>query len=279
MPELPEVETTLRGITPALLNHTIADITVRNPALRIPVDDRINAALGRSICGLRRRAKYLLIDTAADRGPRDGFEGGLMVHLGMSGSLRICPADAPVRKHDHVDVVLDNDIVLRFNDPRRFGIFTWWDAPDHAHPLIRNLGPEPLGDDFSGAYLYRRSRGLRVAVKNFLMNAQVVVGVGNIYASEALHLAGIHPARAAGRISEKRYGSLVETTRDVLNKAIRQGGTTLRDFTAPDSQPGYFAQELQVYDRAGAPCYRCGAPIRKRVIGQRSSYYCLGCQI
>ncbi|MDX1554890.1 MAG: bifunctional DNA-formamidopyrimidine glycosylase/DNA-(apurinic or apyrimidinic site) lyase [Xanthomonadales bacterium] len=278
MPELPEVETTLRGIRPALLNRRIADITVRNPALRIPVGDRIKVARGRVINGLRRRAKYLLIDTPAPAGAKSGAEGGLMIHLGMSGSLRICAANAPTRKHDHVDLVLEGGTVLRFNDPRRFGIFTWWDAPAESHPLIRDLGPEPLGEAFTGTYLYRRSRGLRVSVKNFLMNARVVVGVGNIYASEALHLAGIHPVRAAGRIAEPRYVALAEATRSVLENAIRQGGTTLRDFTAPDSQPGYFAQELQVYDRAGAPCYRCGAPIRKRVIGQRSSYYCLGCQ-
>ncbi len=201
-----------------------------------------------------------------------------MIHLGMSGSLRICPAATPIRTHDHVELQLENGTCLRFNDPRRFGLFTWWDAPADAHPLIRDLGPEPLGQAFDGAYLHDRARGLRVAVKNFLMNARVVAGVGNIYASEALHLAGIHPARAAGRISQARYSRLAEATRQVLELAIRQGGTTLRDFTAPDSQPGYFAQDLQVYERAGAPCYRCGAPIRKRVIGQRSTYYCTSCQ-
>ncbi len=274
MPELPEVETTLRGISPALLNRHIADVIVRNPALRIPVDSRVNSALGRVVTGLRRRAKYLLIDTHKE----GASAGGLMIHLGMSGSLRVCPAGTPVRKHDHIDLGLDTGMLLRFNDPRRFGIFTWWDAPAEAHPLIRELGPEPLSQAFTGAYLHRRSRGLRVAVKNFLMNARVVVGVGNIYASEALHLAGIHPVRAAGRISEHRYEALAGAIRSVLEKAIRQGGTTLRDFTAPDSQPGYFARELQVYERYGEPCYRCGAPIRKRVIGQRSSYYCPNCQ-
>lgn len=277
MPELPEVETTVRGISPALLNQRIADIEVRNPALRIPVDDRIRNACGRKVVGLRRRAKYLLVETAgrAGTGPVDG---GLMIHLGMSGSLRVCTPDIPLRPHDHVEMVMENGARLRFNDPRRFGIFTWWDAPAEDHPLLRDLGPEPLGEDFSGAYLHARARKLRVAVKNFLMNGHVVVGVGNIYASEALYLAGIHPSRPAGRISQARYDLLVDATRKVLQKAIRQGGTTLRDFSAPDSQPGYFAQDLQVYDRAGEPCLRCGADIRKRVIGQRSTYFCITCQ-
>jgi formamidopyrimidine-DNA glycosylase len=274
MPELPEVETTLRGIEPALLNKEIADIRVRNPALRIPVDERVRKACGRTITLLRRRAKYLLIETPGGR--RD--DGGLMIHLGMSGSLRICPAGTPPSKHDHVDLVLANGVCLRFNDPRRFGLFTWWETPVEDHPLIRNLGPEPLEGDFSGAYLHGRSRKLRVAVKNYVMNANVVAGVGNIYASEALHLSGIHPNRAAGRISLDRYESLATSIRAVLQAAIRQGGTTLRDFTGPDSQPGYFAQDLLVYERAGKPCFACGSTIRKRVIGQRSTYYCANCQ-
>ena len=275
MPELPEVETTLRGIEPALLNQRIADIRVRNPALRIPVDSSIRHACGRIISGLYRRAKYLLIDIAGDTNQPDG---GLMIHLGMSGSLRICPVQSEPRKHDHVELLLENDVCLRFNDSRRFGIFTWWNAPADLHPLIRDLGPEPLGNKFDGAYLYEKSRGRRVAVKNFIMNSHIVVGVGNIYASEALFRAGIHPSRAAGRISLQRYETLALTIRDVLENAIRQGGTTLRDFTAPDSQPGYFALDLQVYERADNPCFMCGQLIRKRVIGQRSSYYCATCQ-
>jgi len=274
MPELPEVETTLRGITPALLNQKIVDILVRNPALRIPVGEEVRRANGRTITRLHRRAKYLLIDTPGG----NGDDGGLMIHLGMSGSLRICAADTSLSKHDHVDLLLENGICLRFNDPRRFGVFTWWEAPAQAHPLIRELGPEPLEPGFDGGHLYRRSRGLRVTVKNFIMNARVVAGVGNIYASEALYLAGIHPLRAAGRISLHRYETLADAIREVLEKSILQGGTTLRDFTAPDSQPGYFAQDLRVYERAGKPCFRCGSTVRKRVIGQRSSYYCAGCQ-
>jgi formamidopyrimidine-DNA glycosylase len=278
MPELPEVETTLRGIEPALLNQRIADIRVRNPALRIPVDSSIHNACGRIISGLRRRAKYLLIDTPGDADHASAPDGGLMIHLGMSGSLRICPLQSQPRLHDHVELLLDNEVCLRFNDPRRFGLFTWWDTPVDTHPLIRDLGPEPLGDDFGGAYLHGKSRGRRVAVKNFIMNSRIVVGVGNIYASEALYRAGIHPSRAAGRISSQRYEELSIAIRDVLEQAIRQGGTTLRDFAAPDSQPGYFAQDLQVYERAGYPCFMCGELIRKRVIGQRSSYYCAHCQ-
>ena len=276
MPELPEVETTLRGITPALLDRKIADIKVRNPALRIPVVRSIQHARGRSVVGLRRRAKYLLLDTPPLENGQP--EGGLMIHLGMSGSLRITdPATAP-RKHDHVELVMDSGACLRFNDPRRFGIFTWWDAPAEDHSLIAHLGPEPLGPDFSGQYLYTRSRGLRVAVKNFIMNSHVVVGVGNIYASEALHLAGIHPSRPAGRISLARYEVLDQVIREVLESAIRQGGTTLRDFTAPDAQPGYFAQDLRVYDRAGKACFKCGGEIRRKVLGQRATYFCVGCQ-
>ncbi|HKJ15740.1 MAG TPA: bifunctional DNA-formamidopyrimidine glycosylase/DNA-(apurinic or apyrimidinic site) lyase [Xanthomonadales bacterium] len=278
MPELPEVETTLRGIEPALRNQRIADIVVHNPALRIPVDDSIRNACGRVISGLHRRSKYLVIETPADRDDTDAPVGGLLIHLGMSGSLRICHPDSEPRLHDHVELVLESGTCLRFNDPRRFGLFTWWDAPIEEHRLIRNLGPEPLTDDFSANHLYKQSRGRSVAVKNFIMNGNIVVGVGNIYASEALFRAGIHPSRAAGRISLKRYQELTLSIRDVLEQAIRQGGTTLRDFSAPDSQPGYFAQDLQVYERADNPCFMCSKPIRRKVIGQRSTYYCAQCQ-
>lgn len=272
MPELPEVETTLRGIQPALQDQRIVDIQVHNPSLRVPVDDGICHASGREITRLRRRAKYILIDTPGQP------EGGIMIHLGMSGSLRLCEPGSARLKHDHVELLLASGTCLRFNDPRRFGIFTWWEPPVEAHPLIQNLGPEPLGEDFDGEYLYRASRGRKVAVKSFIMNGHVVVGVGNIYASEALYRAGIHPTRPAGRISAQRYDELALAIRDVLEHAIRQGGTTLRDFAAPDSQPGYFAIELQVYERAGEPCLGCGHEVQRRVIGQRSSYYCPRCQ-
>lgn len=270
MPELPEVETTLRGIEPSLRDRVISEIVVRNAALRWPVPDDVKRAQGQPVASCKRRAKYLLIET--------GCEGGLMIHLGMSGSLRICEAlDAP-RKHDHVDLVLDNGKCLRFNDPRRFGVFTWWESPAQQHPLLATLGPEPLGDSFSGAYLHARSRGRKGAVKNFIMDGKIVVGVGNIYASEALFMAGIHPARPAGRISRVRYDALCSAIRDVLARAIERGGTTLRDFLNSDGNPGYFAQELLTYDREDKPCFQCSAPIRRKVIGQRSSYYCPRCQ-
>ena len=270
MPELPEVETTLRGISPFLSGRTISTVRVRNAALRWPVTDEVNQACGQRVLGLRRRAKYLLISLET---------GGLMIHLGMSGSLRICGEDDEPRKHDHVDIVLTDGRCLRFNDPRRFGLFCWWEPPVNRHPLLRHLGPEPLQDDFSGIYLHQTAHGRRSAVKNFIMNGKIVVGVGNIYASESLFMAGIHPARAAGRISVQRYDGLVAAIRDVLSRAIRQGGTTLRDFTDSNGEPGYFAQELLVYDRAGKDCFQCGATIRKKVIGQRSSFYCPSCQI
>ena len=270
MPELPEVETTLRGIAPSLSGRTILEVQVRNSALRWPVTDEVQQACGQQVLGLHRRAKYLLITLET---------GGLIIHLGMSGSLHICNEEAEPRKHDHVDTVLDDGCCLRFNDPRRFGMFSWWNEPVNQHPLLRHLGPEPLQDNFSGAYLYQMARGGRRAVKNFIMDGKVVVGVGNIYASESLFMAGIHPARAAGRISAARYNALVSAIRDVLSRAIQQGGTTLRDFVGSDGQPGYFAQELLVYGREGERCFQCQTTIRKKVIGQRSSFYCPKCQV
>lgn len=270
MPELPEVETTLRGIQPSLQGRRITDVVVRNASLRWPVPTDVEKARGQQVGSCRRRAKYLLIET--------GESGGLMIHLGMSGSLRICDSNDAPRKHDHVDVILDNGKCLRFNDPRRFGMFDWWQPPVEAHPLLAGLGPEPLGDGFSGAYLHERSRGRKGAVKNFIMDGKIVVGVGNIYASEALFMSGIHPSRAAGRISLARYVALCDAIRDVLARAIRRGGTTLRDFLNSDGNPGYFAQELLAYDREGQACFQCGTPIRRKVIGQRSSYYCPRCQ-
>ena len=269
MPELPEVETTLRGIQPALLGGVIERVRVRNPALRWPVPDAVQRACGQKVLGLRRRAKYLLIELD---------NGGLMCHLGMSGSLRICTDGDPHKKHDHFDLVMESGECIRFHDPRRFGALLWWDPPFQEHQLLRALGPEPLTGEFSGEYLHRQSRGLRVAVKNFIMNGKVVVGVGNIYASEALFMAGIHPARAAGRIALPRYEALAAMIKDVLNRAIHRGGTTLRDFHSSSGEPGYFAQELLVYDREGLSCFQCKTAIRRKVIGQRSSYYCPRCQ-
>jgi formamidopyrimidine-DNA glycosylase len=271
MPELPEVETTLRGIAPSLTNRRITEIVIRNSALRWPVHQDVNKSVDRQVKACRRRAKYLLIEL-------DGAAGGLMIHLGMSGSLRVCAAEDEPRRHDHVDIVLDDGKCIRFNDPRRFGMFTWWDSPAEEHPLLRHLGPEPLTPGFSGDYLKKRSSGRKGAVKNFIMDGKIVVGVGNIYASEALFMAGIHPIRAAGRVSATRYEALASAICDVLERAIRSGGTTLQDFHDTEGNPGYFAQELLVYDREGKRCFRCDSTIRKKVIGQRSSYYCPACQ-
>jgi len=269
MPELPEVETTLRGIQPHLLHQRIKRIIVRDPRLRWPVPADVSKAEGQTLVSLDRRGKYLLLNLE---------QGGLIIHLGMSGSLRILQQPSDPEKHDHVDLELENGVCLRFNDPRRFGAFLWVDGEMASHELLRDLGPEPLSAEFTADYLYHRSRGRRVAIKNYIMNGHIVVGVGNIYASEALFMAGIHPQRAAGRVSRQRYKGLVAAIRDVLERAIKQGGTTLRDFVNANGAPGYFAQELLVYDRADSECFQCGAPIRQKVIGQRSSYYCPVCQ-
>lgn len=274
MPELPEVETTLRGISPYLQGQRIERLIVREPRLRLPVPPDLAPRLaGQTVRGLSRRAKYLLIET----------EGGtLILHLGMSGSLRVLPADSPPARHDHLDLVIAGGRCLRLRDPRRFGLLVWTSEPpalaQHRHPLLKDLGPEPLGDAFDGGYLYRESRRRRLAVKPFLMDGRVVVGVGNIYANEALFSAGILPVRSCQRIGSLRYQRLAEAVRGVLEAAIAQGGTSLRDFVQEDGNPGYFAQSLQVYGRAGEPCLRCGAPLRERRIGQRSSFYCPGCQ-
>ena len=270
MPELPEVETTRRGIRAALRGHAITGFLLREPRLRWPVD----AALVRSLPGQRvidvsRRAKYLLIE----------LEGGtLLAHLGMSGSLRVLPANAALLAHDHYDLVLDSGHCLRFNDPRRFGSLHWVQGDPGEHPLLAGLGPEPLEAGFDAEYLADRARGRRVAIKPFLMDQRIVVGVGNIYASEALFRAGIHPRRAAGRVSRDRLGRLVAGVQAVLGEAIRQGGTTLRDYVSVDGTPGYFRQELFVYERAGQPCRTCGNTGRQVVQGQRSTYFCPSCQ-
>jgi formamidopyrimidine-DNA glycosylase len=269
MPELPEVETTLRGIEPHLTDHKVERVTVRDARLRWPVPAEVCKAEGQRFIKLHRRGKYLLLEMQ---------QGGLIIHLGMSGSLRILKTPTPPEKHDHVDIEMTDGTCLRFNDPRRFGAFLWVDDDMKSHELLHSLGPEPLSADFTADYLYRLSRKRKVPVKNFIMNGHVVVGVGNIYASESLFMAGIHPQRAAGRVSMQRYEGLVLAIRDVLERAIRQGGTTLRDFVNSEGAPGYFAQNLLVYDRAGGDCFQCGAPIRQKVIGQRSSYYCSSCQ-
>jgi formamidopyrimidine-DNA glycosylase len=270
MPELPEVETSLRGIAPHLRGRRILRLVARERRLRWPVPESLDTAVaGQPVLDLRRRAKYLLIDLPA---------GTLILHLGMSGSLRVLPAATPPGPHDHIDLALDDGRCLRLRDPRRFGSLHWAPPPVEAHPLLAHLGPEPLSPGFDGAYLHRRSRGRRAAVKTFIMDSHVVVGVGNIYASEALHRAGIHPARPAGRIALPRYERLAASIKTVLAAAIAEGGTSLRDFVQEDGNPGYFARALRVYGRTGEPCPGCGEPVRTRRIGQRSSFYCPRCQ-
>jgi formamidopyrimidine-DNA glycosylase len=269
MPELPEVETTRRGLAPYVVGRRIARVEVREPRLRWPVATRLPGALANaSIGSLERRAKYLLFGTDA---------GTLLVHLGMSGSLRYLSEPLAPATHDHIDVHFDGGGALRFNDPRRFGSFMLTATPS-THPLLKDLGPEPLGDEFDADYLWRASRNRRVAIKQHLMNGRVVVGVGNIYASEALFRAGVHPRRIAGRIARARFEPLVTAVRDVLRDAIEEGGTTLRNFVGGDGKPGYFAGRLRVYDRDGSPCINCGTKIERRVLGQRATFYCPRCQ-
>lgn len=269
MPELPEVETTRRGLLPALTNRRIKNVQVRNIHLRWPVAADFAMRLqGETILDVQRRAKYLLIQL------RQGY---VIWHLGMSGSLRVLPAHVPPRMHDHVDVLLDDNHLLRFNDPRRFGCVIW-SADPYQHKLLKNLGPEPLSDVFNIDYLVNKAKGRSVSIKQFIMNANIVVGVGNIYASEALFHAGIRPRRAAGRIKREELVRLVKAIKKVLSSAIKQGGTTLRDYVNADGNPGYFRQKLFVYERAGEPCRKCKTPIVQITQGQRSTYYCSHCQ-
>jgi len=269
MPELPEVETTRRGLLPHCRGERIESLVLREARLRWPVPETLALTLpGQRILDVQRRGKYLLL--LCD-------QGTLLVHLGMSGSLRVLLQPQAAQLHDHIDLQLGNGRILRYNDPRRFGSWQWFASGSELSPLAR-LGPEPLSEDFDGALLHRLSRGRRVAVKPFLMDASVVVGVGNIYATEALFLAGIRPDRCASRIAAKRYEALAERVRQVLAAAIEQGGTTLRDFVGSDGRPGYFAQQLFAYGRAGLPCKQCGQTLREKRLGQRSSVYCIACQ-
>jgi formamidopyrimidine-DNA glycosylase len=269
MPELPEVETTRRGILPWVEGERVRAVEIRERRLRWPIPTRLAGRLvGRRVSEIRRRAKYLIFHVG---------DGCVLLHLGMSGSLRVIRDERPPQKHDHVDIVFEGGHRLRFRDPRRFGCLLWTRDPDR-HPLLAALGPEPMGPDFDGHWLWERSRGRKVAVKSLLMNAQVVVGVGNIYANEALFRAGIHPSRAAGRVSAARYERLAAEVRAVLDGAIEAGGTTLRDFARSDGEPGGYGTQLDVYGREGEACIGCGATIRRRVVGQRSTYWCPDCQ-
>lgn len=269
MPELPEVETTRRGVEPHCIGRKVERVIVRESRLRWPVPDHLVSTLpGQEIVAVQRRGKYLLFQIST---------GCLLVHLGMSGSLRVVEAATAPGRHDHIDLVLGDGVCLRYHDPRRFGCFVW-QARGEDHPLLTTLGPEPLSDDFDGLLLYRLSRRRKGPVKSFIMDGKVVVGVGNIYANEALFLSGVHPGRAAGRISLERYQRLAQCIKQVLTSAIEQGGTTLRDFVGGDGKPGYFAQQLYAYGRSGQPCKVCGALMQERRLGQRSSVYCVTCQ-
>ena len=269
MPELPEVETTRRGIEPHVLNKPIIQVLVRQASLRWPVSPELSQMLvGSRFSAVGRRAKYLLFESGTGR---------MMVHLGMSGSLRIATSDQPIRKHDHIDIVFEEGKILRYHDPRRFGSVFW--LPDESgHSLLENLGPEPLSDEFDGDYLFKASRGRKVAVKLLVMNAQVVVGVGNIYANEALFNAGIRPDRPAGGISRARYQRLAVEIKTILASAIESGGTTLRDFVREDGSPGYFKQRLAVYGRGGEPCHHCGKALTETRLGNRTTVFCRRCQ-
>ncbi len=270
MPELPEVETTRKGIEPYLKHRTVKSVTIRNPRLRWPIPKTlVKNLLGQKILSVKRRAKYLLIKTAA---------GTLILHLGMSGSLRISATGTAYRKHDHFALTLSNKKELRLHDPRRFGAVLWTSKDVGQHPLLASLGPEPLETDFNPDYLYRTNQNRKVSIKQHIMNSKIVVGVGNIYASEALFLAGIHPKRAARKISKVRIERLVAAIKSVLTDSIQQGGTTLRDFVRENGEPGYFSQHLNVYGKTGEPCPNCDKVIKQIVLGQRSTYYCPDCQ-
>lgn len=271
MPELPEVETICRGLAPLIVGLTVAEVVVREARLRVLIPTDLSASLeGRQVLAASRRAKYLLIHFNGDR--------SLLLHLGMSGTLLYLPDSLPFDRHDHVEIIFTSGSRLRFRDPRRFGAIVLCSGNPLAHPMLSTLGPEPLSDDFNTEYLYGRSRQRSVTVKSFLMEQRTVVGVGNIYASEALYAAGIAPWIAAGTISRRRYGRLVDAVRDVLQRAIAAGGTTLRDFHNASGKPGYFSQELAVYGRGGEKCRSCEEEIKKIQIGERSSFYCPNCQ-
>lgn len=269
MPELPEVEVTKQGVSPYLIDNTVTDLIVRNPSLRWPVPEIAKQIIGQTIRAVRRRAKYLLIDTDA---------GTTIVHLGMSGSLRILPVNSPIEKHDHIDLVLASGKILRYNDPRRFGAWLWSELPEQAHPLLSKLGPEPLEGSFNCAYLLDALSNKKKAIKLCLMDNHIVVGVGNIYANEALFAAGIHPQAEAGKVDAERITILVTEVKQILARAIKQGGTTLKDFTNADGKPGYFAQKLHVYGRGGDTCTHCGQLLSEIKLGQRATVFCSICQ-
>lgn len=269
MPELPEVEVSRLGISPHIEGQQISAVRVHDSRLRWPVPAQVHQVEGERLTAIRRRAKYLLLETGA---------GTLILHLGMSGALRVVPSATTLKKHDHIEIVFEHGVSLRLNDPRRFGALLYSETEVMNHSLLSKLGPEPLTEAFNPDYLWQRSRDRKQSVKTFLMDNQVVVGVGNIYANEALFKAGINPKRSAGKISKQRYEKLVPIVKQTLSEAIKQGGTTLRDFTNVDGSPGYFAQQLLVYGRGGKRCVNCRQILKEIRLGQRSTVYCTQCQ-
>lgn len=269
MPELPEVETTRRGIEPHISGKRIKRVHVRQPKLRWPVPAEIHKAEGRKLQAVERRGKYLLFRFS---------NGTIISHLGMSGSMRIIQYNEPPMFHDHVDLECSDGTTLRYCDPRRFGAWLWTEQNPLEHALLEKLGPEPLTEQFNTEYLVAKAKGRKSAVKTFIMDSHVVVGVGNIYANEALFMAGIHPKRAAGRVSAARYDALVQAIKAVLAESIEMGGTTLRDFVGGDGKPGYFQQTLRVYGRADQPCLNCKQPLKEVRLSQRSTVFCKVCQ-
>ena len=270
MPELPEVETTRRGIAPYVKGQRIIRVVVRERRLRYPIPRKFGALLsGKRIVELKRRGKYLLLVCDA---------GTLIVHLGMSGTLRVVSADKPAEKHDHIDIHLSNGWALRLRDPRRFGLMMWTENDPQQHPLLMDMGPEPLTKAFNVVYLAKRARGRNTSIKQFIMDTKVVAGVGNIYANEALFLAKVPPSRAVDKISAEEFGLIAKAVKQILRKAIRAGGTSLRDYVDGEGRSGYFSQQLFVYGRGGQPCRRCKHRIKVMRLGQRSTYFCPHCQ-
>ncbi len=269
MPELPEVETSRRGISPHIINSPVIDVQLRHTQLRWKIPkDLLSYIKNEKLLSIERRAKYLLLNFAT---------GTLLIHLGMSGSLRICPLNSTAQKHDHVDIIFPH-CILRFTDPRRFGAILWLGQTPESSPLLNKLGPEPLSDDFNSDYLYHAAGKRKLPVKQFIMDQKVVTGVGNIYATEALFMAGISPTRSAGNISQKRYQLLVDAIKAILQQAIQQGGTTLKDFVGSDGKPGYFQQTLHIYGKAGQQCPNCQTPLKTIKLAARASVYCPKCQ-
>ena len=270
MPELPEVETTRRGIASHIEGKALSKVVIRQHKLRWPIPKALPTLLAkRKVIAISRRGKYLLFQFS---------HGYMLVHLGMSGSLRICNATEAPQKHDHVDFILPNKQCLRFHDPRRFGAILWTDEPVAEHKLLQHLGPEPLSNEFDGELLFKLSRKRTKDIKAFIMDSRIVVGVGNIYTNEALFSAGIRPTKAAGKITKKQSALLVTEIKTVLQRSITQGGTTLRDFVGGDGKPGYFVQQLNVYGRAGKPCKVCNYLLKEIRQAGRSSVYCAKCQ-